>query len=198
MDETTRREVKIIEFLKAKSSQVEASINETPAFDEPLEPSSSVETQPLLNVQKPTSRGAGFTPLSISGPISPGLSVETPSLNHVLPSPTIQRLQGGSSIDSSNSGSPTAEDESAAQNLLDQWYNAVSMSSGPGGDGSLDFAGLPWGGFGSADLSGWFGTTSSAEAPADINANNSFSAVPDGADWSYWENLVKEIRGPIA
>jgi len=197
MDETTRREVKIIQFLKDKSSQVEASINETPPFEEPLEPSSSVDTQPLLNVQKPTSRGAGFTPLSISsGPISPRLSVESPSLNHVLPSPTIQRLQGESSIESSNSGSPTAEDESAAQTLLDQWYNAVSMSSGPGGDGSLDFAGLPWGGFGSADLSGWFGTTSSKDGTAEINANNSLAAVPDGADWSYWENLVKEIRGP--
>jgi len=72
------------------------------------------------------------------------------------------------------------------------------MSSGPGGDGSLDFAGLPWGGFGSADLSGWFGAPSSREGTAEINANNSLAAVPDGADWSYWENLVKEIRGPVA
>ena len=198
-DETTRREVKIIEFLKAKSSQVEASINETPAFEEPLE-LASTDAQPLPNIQKPVSRSAGFTALPNCGPISPRPSVDsTPSLSHILPSPTIQRLQGESGNETSNSGSPTAEDESAAQNLLDQWYNAVSMSSGPGGDCSLDFAGLPWGGFGSTDLSGWFGTTPSTEGSAGINANHNFAVVPDGSDWSYWENLVKEIRGgPVA
>jgi hypothetical protein len=196
MDETTRREVKIIEFLKAKSSQIEASINEASAFEEPLESVTSVDTQPLLNIQNPVSRGAGFTPLHISGPISPRPGVDqTSSLGQVLPSPTIQRLQGESGNETSNSGSPAAEDESAAQNLLDQWYNAVSMPGGPGRDGSLDFAGLPWGGFGSTDLSGWFGTTPSSENSASINANPSVVAVSDGSDWSYWENLVKEIRG---
>jgi hypothetical protein len=70
------------------------------------------------------------------------------------------------------------------------------MPSGPGGDGSLDFAGLPWGGFGSTtDLSGWFGTTPSSENSANVTANPSVAAVSDGSDWSYWENLVKEIRG---
>jgi hypothetical protein len=197
VDETTRREVKIIEFLKAKSSQVEASINEKSTFEEPLEPTASADAQPPLHVQKPASRGAGFTAPPISGPISPRPGAEsTPSLSHVLPSPTIQRLQGESGIESSSSGSPTAEDESAAQNLLDQWYNAVSMSSGPGGDGSLDFAGLPWGGFGSTDLSGWFGTTPPTEG---VSANQSVAPFSDGSDWSYWENLVKEIRGgPVA
>jgi hypothetical protein len=200
MDETTRREVKIIEFLKAKSSQVEASINEIPTFEEPVESMASADAQPLLLIQKPASRSAGLTALPSSGPISPRSGAEsTPTLGHVLPSPTIQRLQGESGIESSNSGSPTAEDESAAQNLLDQWYNAVSMSSGPGGDGSLDFAGLPWGGFGSTDLSGWFGTTPPTEGLAGVSANHSVVAFSDGSDWSYWENLVKEIRGgPVA
>ena len=200
VDETTRREVKIIEFLKAKSSQVEASINEIPTFEEPLEPTASADAQLLLHVQKPASRSAGFTPLPISVPISPRPAAEsTPSLSHVLPSPTIQRLQGESGIESSSSGSPTAEDESAAQTLLDQWYNAVSMPSGPGGDGSLDFAGLPWGGFGSTDLSGWFGTTPPMESSTGVGANQGGAAFSDGSDWSYWENLVKEIRGgPVA
>jgi len=196
MDETTRREVKIIEFLKAKSSQVEASISEAPAFEEPLEPVASADAQPLPNIQKPTSRGSGFVAHPASGPISPRPGVEpTPSLGHILSSPTIQRLQGESGIETSNSNSPTTEDESAAQTLLDQWYNAVSMSSGPGGGGSLDYAGLPWGGFGSTDLSGWFGNTSSTEGSAGISANPSVAVVSDGSDWSYWENLVKEIRG---
>jgi hypothetical protein len=195
MDETTRREVKIIKFLKAKASQIEASINEASVFEEPLEPMTSIDTKPLLNVQKPASRSAPFPPLHVSGPISPRLGVDQASLGQVLPSPTIQRLQGESGNETSNSGSPIAEDESAAQNLLDQWYNAVSMPSGPGGDGSLDFAGLPWGGFGSTDLSGWFGTTPSPENPASLDANPSIAAVSDGSDWSYWEHLVKEIRG---
>jgi hypothetical protein len=199
MDETTRREVKIIEFLKAKSSQVEASINEIPTFDEPLEPLGSADAQPLLHIPKPTSRSAALATLAISGPISPRPAESTPSLNHILPSPTIQRLQGESGIESSNSGSPTAEDESAAQNLLDQWYNAVSMSSGPGGDGSLDFAGLPWGGFGNTDLSGWFGTIQPTEGSTGVSSNQNIAPFSDGSDFSYWENLVKEIRGgPVA
>lgn len=196
MDETTRREVKIIKFLKAKSSQVEASITEAPIFEEPMEQVASADAQPLPNIPKPTSRGSGFVTHPTSGPISPRPSVEpTPSLGHILSSPTIQRLQGDSGIETSNSNSPTTDDESAAQTLLDQWYNAVSMSSGPGGGGSLDYAGLPWGGFGSTDLSGWFGNTSSTEGSAGISANPSVAVVSDGSDWSYWENLVKEIRG---
>jgi len=196
MDDTTRREVKIIEFLKAKSSQVEASISETPAFEEPLEPMVAADSQPLPNIQKPASRSAGFVSHPASGPISPRPGVESgPSLSHVLSSPTIQRLQGEPGVETSNSNSPTTEDESTAQTLLDQWYNAVSMSGGPGGDGSLNYAGLPWGGFGSTDLSGWFGTTSSTDGSAGISTNPSLAAVSDGSDWSYWENLVKEIRG---
>jgi hypothetical protein len=194
MDDTTRREVKIIEFLNAKSSQVEASISETPAFEEPLEPIISADSQPLPSNQKPASRSAGFVSHPASGHISPRPGVESgPSLSHVLSSPTIQRLQGEPGVEVSNMNSPTTEDESAAQTLLDQWYNAVSMSSGPSGDGSLNYAGLPWGGFGSTDLSGWFGTTSSTEGSAGISP--SLAAVSDGSDWSYWENLVKEIRG---
>ncbi len=196
MDETTRREVKIIEFLKAKSSQVEASMNEAPTFEEPLEPIASADMQPLLSIQKPGPRSTAFTSLHNNESISPRAGVEpTSQLGQVLPSPTIQRLQGETGNETSNSGSPASEDESAAQNLLDHWYNTVSMSSGTGGDGSLDFAGLPWGGFGSTDLSGWFGATPSAEGPPRINTSPSLSSVPDGSDWNYWENIVKVIRG---
>ena len=199
-DVTTRREVKIIEFLKAKSSQVEASINEAPTFEEPPEfMTSATDIQPLSSIQKPAPRGTIFTSLA-NGSISPGAGVEPASqLSQVLPSPTIQRLQGDTGNETSNTGSP-AEDESAAQNLLDHWYNAVSMSSGAGGDGSLDFAGLPWGGFGSTDLSGWFGTTPLAEGSSNINTNLGLGLAPvsDGSDWNYWENIVKVIReGPV-
>ena len=200
MDETTRREVKIIEFLKAKSSQVEASINETPTFEEPMEFMTSTDMQPpLLSIQKPAPRNAAFTSLHTSGSPRVGGVEPTSQLGQVLPSLTIQRLQGESGYDTSNSGSPAAEDESAAQNLLDHWYNALSVSSGAGGDGSLDFAGLPWGGFGSTDLSGWFGTTPSAEGSPSVITNPTLAPVSDGSDWNYWENIVKVIRGePVA
>jgi len=198
MDETTRREVKIIEFLKAKASQVEASMNEAPTFEEPLEFMTSADVQPQSSIQKPPApRGTIFTSRRTNGSISPRTGVEpTSQLGQVLPSPTIQRLQGETGNETSSSGSP-AEDESAAQNLLDHWYNAVSMSSGAGGDGSLDFAGLPWGGFGSTDLSGWFGTTPSAEGSPNISTLG-LAPVSDGSDWNYWENIVKVIRGEPA
>ena len=199
VDDTTRREVKIIEFLKAKSSQVEASINETPTFEEPLEFMTSTDLQPLLSIQKPPSRSTIFTSLHSNGSPMPGGVEPTSQLSQVLPSLPIQRLQGESGNETSNSGSPAAEDESAAQNLLDHWYNALSMSSGEGGDGSLDYAGLPWGGFGSTDLSGWFGATPSAEGSPTINTNPSLAPISDGSDWNSWENIVKVIRGgPVA
>ena len=199
VDETTRREVKIIEFLKAKSSQVEASINETPTFEEPLEFMTSTDLQPLLSIQKPPSRSTVFTSLHSNGSPMAGSVEPTSQLGQVLPSLTVQRLQGESGNETSNSGSPAAEDESAAQNLLDHWYNALSMSSGEGGDGSLDYAGLPWGGFGSTDLSGWFGTTPSVEGSPSISTNPSLAPIADGSDWNYWENIVKVIRGgPVA
>jgi hypothetical protein len=199
MDETTRREVKIIEFLKTKSSQVEASIDETPTFEEPLEFMTSTDMQPpLLSIQKPAPRNTVFTSLHNGSPRAGGVE-PTSQLGQVLPSLTIQRLQGESGYETSNSGSPAAEDESAAQNLLDHWYNALSMSSGAGSDGSLDFASLPWGGFGSTDLSGWFGTTPSAEGSPSIITNPTLAPVSDGSDWNYWENIVKVIRGePVA
>lgn len=199
VDETTRREVKIIEFLKAKSSQVEASINETPTFEEPLEFMTSTDLQPLLSIQKPPSRSTVFTSLHSNGSPMAGSVEPTSQLGQVLPTLTVQRLQGESGNETSNSGSPAAEDESAAQNLLDHWYNALSMSSGEGGDGSLDYAGLPWGGFGSTDLSGWFGTTPSVEGSPSISTNPSLAPIADGSDWNYWENIVKVIRGgPVA
>lgn len=199
VDETTRREVKIIEFLKAKSSQVEASINETSTFEEPLEFMTSTDMQPLLSIPKPPPRNTIFTSLHANGSPMAGGVEPTSQLGQVLPSLTIQRLQGESGNETSNSGSPAAEDESAAQNLLDHWYSALSTSSGAGGDGSLDYAGLPWGGFGSTDLSGWFGPTPSAEGSPSISTNPSLAPVSDGSDWNYWENIVKVIRGePVA
>ncbi|KAI0068725.1 hypothetical protein BV25DRAFT_1792088 [Artomyces pyxidatus] len=204
MDETTQRELKIIEFLKTKSSQMEASIADNDGSDSPQQAASpsgpSTDAQLLLSIQRPVSRAQAFPSLTINTPkLSPRLPAEptSPLSSNVFPSPSIQRLQNGENgEDASKSASPSAEDESAAQSLLDHWYNAVSsgaVSSGPGVDGTLGLAGLPWGGFGSADLTGWFG-------PPAASINDTPNPLPalDSADWSYWETLVNQIRaGPV-
>ncbi|KAI0318688.1 fungal-specific transcription factor domain-containing protein [Amylostereum chailletii] len=205
MDETTRREMKIIEFFKSKSSQMEASMGDSQMENlqgtSPSSPSEDTsDAQLLLGIQGSAPRMAAFTSLTVA-PTSPALmhpETTSPLSNAVFPSPTIQRLQHGELGDgqnSSHSASPSADDESAAQNLLDHWYNAVSsggVTNGPGLDGSYGVsAGLPWGGFGSSDLSGWFGPT----PVTTVNTTISQGPTIDGSDWSYWETLVNEIRG---
>ena len=127
-------------------------------------------------------------------------SAETasPLTNNVLPTPALQRVQQQSDQsdgqNTSKSGSPNADDElSTAQSLLDHWlgFSSGAVNSDPSVDGSAGLAGLPWGGFGSADLSGWFGSTS----PVVGNEPNPSMPSLDGLDWSYWETLVNEIRG---
>ncbi|KAA1466416.1 hypothetical protein DENSPDRAFT_831235 [Dentipellis sp. KUC8613] len=209
MDETTRRELKIIEFLKTKSSQVDASIN---LADDPVDghlTGSATDAQLLLSMQKQPPRKlvsgtpsspAGFPPLGMGHPVSEIAPAPTsPLSNSFFPSPTIQRLQHGEASDgqnTSNSGSPGADDESAsaAQTLLEYWYNTVSSgagsSTGPGNDGTARLAGLPWGESGSSDLSGWFGPQTTA-----VTSEPNPLPNVDGSDWNYWENLVNEIRG---
>ncbi|TFY81868.1 hypothetical protein EWM64_g2140 [Hericium alpestre] len=207
MDETTRRELKIIEFLKTKSSEVDASINEAA---DGLATGPTTDAHLLLSMQKSAARRPiassstppAFPPLMIAPSSSDAPHEPTsPLSNTIFQSPTIHRLQQHDTTDGQNtssSGSPGAEDESAsaAQTLLEYWYNTVSSgaggsNTGPGHDGSARIAGLPWGEFGSSDLSGWFGPTPSVSSESDILPN------VDGADWNYWENLVNEIRGPI-
>ncbi|KAI0053555.1 hypothetical protein FA95DRAFT_1552041 [Auriscalpium vulgare] len=206
MDETTRRELKIIEFLKTKSSQMEASIDEIATSDNGGAPSengdlgASTDAQLLLSIQRPVSRTQVFPSLSINTPTSPPLPAEptSPLSTSVFTSPVIQRLQQNDNDgqDSSKAASPSADDESAAQSLLDHWYNAVSsgaVATGPGLESSSTLAGMPWGGFGSSDLAGWFGP--GAPEPAANQAPNPVASLDTGADWSYWETLVNEIRG---
>ena len=213
MDETTRRELKIIEFLKIKASQVqEGSVHGSAPPDNSSTPSSSgpaTDAQLLLGIQRPSSRTPYsfalsppkiHSPLSLAMPTIRQASAETasPLTNNVLPTPALQRVQQQSDQsdgqNTSKSGSPNADDElSTAQSLLDHWlgFSSGAVNSDPSVDGSAGLAGLPWGGFGSADLSGWFGSTS----PVVGNEPNPSMPSLDGLDWSYWETLVNEIRG---
>jgi len=215
MDETTRREIKIVEFFKMKSRQMEKTVGSAVRQEAPDGPeaslSSSKDAKLLLSMQQstpsvpralPIAPSQPFPSLALNPSTSQELGFDAKSSGSFLTSPTVQRLQHYDVSDnqnlSSKSGSPGQEDDSTAQSLLDNWYSTVSsgaVTNGAGVDGSAGLAGLPWGGFGSADLSGWFG---SARSSSSMNSHElNCLAASDGSDWSYWETLVNEIRsGP--
>lgn len=207
IDETTRRELKIIEFLKNKSLQAEANGQDPFRAPEPNSAGPHVDAQLLLELgQSTTSRSPSVMPAvprrtSVNGASSFG--VASPSLaqspknafRNAAPttstrSPTLHRLQQVDTFQLSPtaSGSPGVEEESAAQNLLDHWCNTVSTGSFDG-PGSLNS--LPWNGASSGtDMSNLFGS-SSGFMGNDMNG----LAGPDMSDWTYWETLVNQIRG---
>lgn len=203
MDETTRRELKTIEFLKIKASQAEGRSRGTSQVDQPMDVVSNgaehpVEAQLLLGLQQSASRPAND--LSPSRPtfptvqtshLSPRTSPSTPYPATSGVTPTFQRLQAPTNVDGyvhspAGSGSPNADDESAAQSLLDHWCNNVS--NGPPLDG-LMANGMPWAGSASSDFPAWGG----AAAPVIANDPSILTGL-DGSDWNYWETLVNQIQ----
>jgi hypothetical protein len=209
MDETTRRELKTIEFLKSKASQVKGSRDGssqsqgTVATPESNESGHPIEAQLLLGLQQSNSRPSSAVPsahLTFSSHIVGNSPARTAS-SHMAPSlpyavnvglsPTIQRLQHdaqgeGHASSSVGSGSPNADDESAAQSLLDYWCNTVSST-----DGLTGATGLSWCGP-SNDYSGGFN-------PPLFGAESNLMNDLAGSDWTYWETLVSQIRaGPPA
>lgn len=189
MDETTRRELKTIEFLKNKASQVENQGD--PAMHSK---GSEHQAQLLLGLQQsiPTSSPSRPFPSLLNIPITdPHGQSPFANAGQISQSPTFQRLQQVSHTDFVNSptgsGSPNAEDESAAQSLLDHWCNTVSNAPIDATTG-----GMIWGGPGGADFSGWVGTTQTMAA-----TDPRLLSGLDGSDWNYWEALVNQIqRGP--
>jgi hypothetical protein len=206
MDETTRRELKTIEFLKNKSSQMEDTRSGTfepvPSYAEstPDHTEQPAEAQLLLGLQRSESR----TPNKLSLPSRPsGPQTKRPSplsspptsfatASQHIPSPAIQRLQQTTNVDGhthspAGSGSPGADDESAAQSLLDHWCNTVS--NGPTLDGAMAVTGMSWGGSGGSDFPMWAGAT----PPVLMNDSPLLTGL-DGSDWNYWEALVNQIQ----
>lgn len=201
MDETTRRELKTIEFLKTKASLVQQA--EKPHQSTLIDSreagnlsGTEQQAQLLLDLQQsvPASSHTRIVP-SLSSlstaerPRSPSVSY-TGYMQH---SPTFQRLQHaphGDHINSpTGSGSSNTEgDESAAQSLLDHWCDTVSNAPVDASTG-----GISWGGPGGADFSGWVGTTMQMVPGTDSRLVGGL----DGSDWNYWEALVNQIqRGP--
>jgi hypothetical protein len=205
LDETTRRELKIIGFLKAKASQMESrgadaefKLEERVASD-PVsnEAGQPPDAQLLLELQHSSrspfsstkSRDASMLGSSPLAP--PSVPFSPDGVSHM---PTFPRLHhhppDAYALSPTASGSPSADDESVAQSLLDHWCNTVS--NGPAPEGVLGSAGLSWGGPGGADFSGWVVT-----APAVPGCDPRLLVGSDGSDWNYWEALVNQIqKGP--
>ncbi|KAJ7754259.1 fungal-specific transcription factor domain-containing protein [Mycena maculata] len=189
LPETTRRELKTIEFLKNKASQMQNQVGGPRRI--PIDPILSGENAEhpahlLLGLHQssatPPTRGS-FTP----GPLATGRMPQ---------SPTFHRLQHSGSQDDFPmspiaSGSP--DDESAAQSLLDHW--CTSLSNGPPMDGSEAGMAASWGLM--SDTAGWVGTAPmvGASAPRTLPG----PGLAGDSDWNskYWEALVNQIqRGP--
>lgn len=202
MDATTRRELKIIEFLKKK---VEAGPEENkfPGIARPME-----GTQAQIQAQANASLLMGLSGQTLGVPVSSHRS--SPNQKPILPalqqpifqstpsprspldqlSPHHVRHQSRGGVSSGSGGAFTPPNEEA-QNLLDNWCNSVINSSGYGPDApaGADFA-SPW---------------VSAPTPAQFNAYTADGMVgveggPPGAtngyeaaDWNYWETIVSAI-----
>ncbi|KIK95586.1 hypothetical protein PAXRUDRAFT_826859 [Paxillus rubicundulus Ve08.2h10] len=194
MDETTRRELKIIEFLQSRALQIAKSTtpqNADPGSPGTINPQLS-STLMVSNTGASTSIQPAFSSIlaTTSDPMSPRLYPASPFAQ----SPVIQRLQQSVSTDgtlSSPAGtnSPSGEDESAAQSLLDHWCSTFNDGTV---DGPTGMPALSWGGPGGADFTGWVGVGANPPPVVDPNLMPSING-----DWSYWETLVNQIKaGP--
>lgn len=185
LDETTRRELKTIEFLKNKASQMQ---------NQPGGPR-RIPIDPLLggdNAEHPAHLLLG---LQHSSPAPPGRSSFAAGTGRLPQSPTLHRLQHSAQEDfpMSPTGTGSPDDEGAAQSLLDHWV--TSLSNGPPVDGSSTSISASWALPGTSDTSGWVGT-----APmVSVTGPRMPPGMADDSDWNsnYWEALVNQIqRGP--
>ncbi|KAI9001022.1 fungal-specific transcription factor domain-containing protein [Trametes punicea] len=205
MDDITRREMNIIEFLKTRSSQ-SAGTPESIARPKPSSDSRSypvvgsshlrpVAPKPPQNHALPTFSGPSYASVA-SVPISTSSQQSYAQLSRPSPIQQVQHLQQSESASHSGTGSPGGEEDSTAQSLLDQWCNI--FSGGPAVDDIPSGTGLPWATPGLADLSGWTGANPSAASTSPAVGSDALPNV-DGSDWSYWETLVNQIRsGPVS
>lgn len=188
LDVTTRRELKTIEFLKSKASQVE-KLGDQPRrvsqiWEQTANSRPEQQAQLLLSLHKPLASSSAKAYSSLTSLNTEGTSPLKSVLSH---SPKMQRLQHAVQADyvqsPTTSGSPYADDESPAQSLLDNWCHAVSNAAVDTTTDSLSPNGLI-----GTETSGWAGITYSA-----TNSQSLLSGL-DGSDYSYWEALVNQIH----
>ncbi|OSD04240.1 hypothetical protein PYCCODRAFT_1387107 [Trametes coccinea BRFM310] len=208
MDDITRREMNIIEFLKSRSSQ---SVGTPESTAEQRTPSSDTRTHPQSSLAGPSHfRPVAPKPPQTTAPLYSGPSFASVAsvpmstsplqsyaqVSRPSPAQQVQHLQQSESATHSGTGSPGGEEDSTAQSLLDQWCNI--FSGGPAVDDIGAGTGLPWATPGLADLTGWTGANPAAVSTSPAVGNVSLPNV-DGSDWSYWETLVNQIRsGPVS
>jgi len=191
LDVTTRRELKTIEFLKSKASQVEKLGDQPRRLSQIREHTTNGRTeqqaQLLLSLHKPLISPPSSTYPSLTNPSTDGTSPLKSVLSH---SPIMQRLQHSVQADfaqsPTTSGSPYADDESPAQSLLDNWCHAVSNAVMDTPTDSLSLGGQI-----GTEASGWAGITYSA---TNTDTRQSLLSGLDGSDYSYWEALVNQIH----
>ena len=185
MDDTTRRELKTIEFLKAKASHLGIPRRRVSEILDDHPTRKEQQAQLLLSLQKPVTSPSAQDQLIFSNSKQESSSPHLKSSSHPLSqSPSFKRLQYPVQPQSPSSGSPRNEDESSAQTLLDSWCNSLA-------NGAMDSlpAGSSWGPIGT-ELGGWAGIPYSSNANLDSRLLSSL----DGSDYSYWEALVNQIH----
>lgn len=195
VDETTRRELKTIEFLKEKASEVQKQHEDQSIAPGMSNGDSSDPAHLLLGLHQSTSPTPSFQNLLAATSDSSGQPFMSTGR---IAFPSRDEYSANTSTSPTASGSPSADDESAiAQSLLDHWCNA--LSNGPPLDGSG--ATIPWGGP-SADFGGWVGTAPTVSmggtGDARLLAGLGLGSSGEGGDWNsnYWEALVKQIQRP--
>ncbi|KAH8113278.1 fungal-specific transcription factor domain-containing protein [Phellopilus nigrolimitatus] len=225
LDDTTRREIKIIEFLKNKALQaaknghrVTVDVSPVSTSDQSMDAQTSANL--LLNLQQSRNAHLQHARSASESAPSPGPRSAFASLNAPAPllagtsmggigplphSPTFQRVQAQSAATTSRhspvgSGSPNADEDMSAQNMLDHWCNAVTnpppllLDQFASNGNSLSSG--QWGTFPTGGSSGGVGGVSDwLNTPYLLNSDSGMGNGLEGADYNYWESLVNTIRG---
>ncbi|CAK5275627.1 unnamed protein product [Mycena citricolor] len=180
LDETTRRELKTIEFLRNKAAQIQKQSGGTRRI--PIDPvlandSAEHPAHLLLGLQHSAPASAGARPVN-------RLPHSSSTYHHRLHHPSKDDFPA-SPVTSGSS------EEEAAQALLDHW--CTTMNNGPPMDGANPAITPSWMP-GSSDLSGWVGTAPMVAS----SLPRTISAFAEDADWNaqYWETLVSQIQRP--
>ena len=221
VDETTRREVKIIEFLRNKALQAETKNGIRPSTDlaSPLTTDfkdAQANANLLLSLQQshkphigPARNSSDKTTsllqrISATDPSTPTslLGGAGPSIGSSMPqSPTFQRVQAQSTNPSARhspigSGSPGADEDLSAQHMLDHWCNTVTnpvpLPIDAFANGSSSLTSGQWGTF-STGVTG--NVADWLNTPYLLNSDSGMANGLEGADYNYWESLVNTIRG---
>lgn len=173
LDETTRRELKTIQFLQNKVNNFVATDGAQLLLD-----LHSSQTGPSSKATDGTIKSEGVTMQAVvpssTSPTSPALI----ALSTVVPAGNQPFLFGQtSSLTQNPFNDVSMEDGNTAQSLLDYWCNTVDS-----GNASNDFT------------SAWESGAIRAENLGSSSTLDTSGALESGSDWTYWEELVNQIR----